>query len=616
MHNSALAKRYCQFIERGGRYYCPVCDPDFQHPEEAPIIRECKAPGVGTELEKFFSRLGIRKRDGCRCKELRDMLDTLEPRQVMEAADSVAREMAREAEKRLWGHLVPYKENLLRSLIRRKADMLFRRQLASELQAMADVAGESYNSRPLLVIASVHCSYSSLLANMLERLGIFFGWPTQGGEDIYLAAFLEDIQRFPSSIPDYELFNELFPLWIKQHLARAGARQAAVKYPTLGFYLWSLERMVPIKLLVLNRPLDESIASLIDRSVNRSPKATPEEAIKLQQKLSEDIWTFADRHKGKLIVDSHKLLKAPIETLGEITQWLGLMVPIERLEAAASAIDPARIKHTNIDAAGAIAPPRRFTLADITCCITTIGYRNTMPLTVASIRQYIPEARVLIADYSKEGIPDIEGAIITRLPFDYGLSAARNYLAELAETKLLLYLDDDCPIADRHGVEAALEILDIEDLDAICGCRVARTGVAQHFCRPIKFAKIRELNHISPWPWLVKRCTAGYQWDATSTMLNVLLIKRESALNCRWDDGIKIGREHIDWILNAWRHGLRIGYYPQFAAFHIHDATPEYVELRSRREFDNYVLDKWQLAGFYRQAMEPEPRYALGPGMS
>ena len=158
-------------------------------------------------------------------------------------------------------------------------------------KASADLVEKEPTQQPFVAIVGLHSSGSSCLAGVLYHLGLHLGnklvgyYGTDpdkncGFEAQGLMQICERAIPFPATsvVQSPEALDRAMRRWIMARQAEAAKtdRFAAGKYPMLCRLGDSLRRVCGDGLLVIDcdRPLEESVASLIRREPRRDPKAS------------------------------------------------------------------------------------------------------------------------------------------------------------------------------------------------------------------------------------------------------------------------------------------------------------------------------------------------------
>lgn len=206
------------------------------------------------------------------------------------------------------------------------------------------------------------------------------------------------------------------------------------------------------------------------------------------------------------------------------------------------------------------------TLYDVTIAVTSFLRHGYVAKCIHSIREFLPECAVIIADDSGEPEPAVRyrwkgfqhNGII--LPFDSGLSAKRNAIVRECSTKYLLLFCDDFKADQqcRLGVERMVEVLDRWPEIQVAAGRVDKRPyeawleyIPGHLIkeRPIEFEYDANEPHtglaIPPFP--------------IELASNYFLGRTEALQGCPWPEDIRpIGGEHVAFFLDAKIQGMRI----------------------------------------------------------
>ena len=217
--------------------------------------------------------------------------------------------------------------------------------------------------KPPVWVIGLHRSGSSVTAGILHRLGVhmgnrLIGYENRGGrgtggfESHGLAMICEQAFPFPSTkraVP-IEVTRERLRGWIDARQREAAHRGTIMggKYPHLCFMIDLLLDLEPeSRFIHIDRPIEESIRSLIDRSAKARGwlRATPEQCERLQQAL----WHAKTKALAKvpsdrlLTVRYHDLLVAPDGEVERITEFLDLNVRSAQRDSAVDLVRPVAV---------------------------------------------------------------------------------------------------------------------------------------------------------------------------------------------------------------------------------------------------------------------------------
>ncbi|MBX3364019.1 MAG: sulfotransferase [Phycisphaeraceae bacterium] len=219
--------------------------------------------------------------------------------------------------------------------------------------------------RPPVWVIGLHRSGSSVTAGILHRLGVhmgnrLIGYENRGGrgtggfEAHGLAMICEQAYPFPSverAVP-VETTRRRLREWIDARQREAAWRGTIMggKYPHLCFMIDLLLELEPeSRFIHIDRPIEESIHSLVDRSAKAHGwlRATPELCERLQRALGEaKTEGLARVPEGRVLtVQYHDLLAGAEDSIDRVVAFLGLKVrPAQRSEAL-RLVAPARGVH-------------------------------------------------------------------------------------------------------------------------------------------------------------------------------------------------------------------------------------------------------------------------------
>jgi len=212
--------------------------------------------------------------------------------------------------------------------------------------------------RPPVWVIGLHRSGSSVTGGILHRLGVhmgnrLIGYENRGGhgtggfEAHGLAMICEQAYPFPSSeraVP-IETTRRRLREWIDARQREAAWRGTIMggKYPHLCFMIDLLLELEPeSRFIHINRPIDESIRSLVDRSTKARGwlGATPEQCERLQQALWEAKTAGLGRvPEGRVLTLPYEALLAdPGREVRRIARHLALPVRQGQLDGAAGIV--------------------------------------------------------------------------------------------------------------------------------------------------------------------------------------------------------------------------------------------------------------------------------------
>jgi hypothetical protein len=187
--------------------------------------------------------------------------------------------------------------------------------------------------------------------NMGNRLIGYENRGTGGFEARGLAKICERAYPFPTTQPavDPAVTKRQLRAWLDHRMREAAHRGtlAGGKYPHLCFLVDMLLELEPeSRFIHIDRPLDESIHSLTDRSAKARGwlRATPEQCEKLQRALDAAKRNALARMSPDhvLTVCYHDLLAQPEAHVDHVVAFLSLAVGTEQRRAAIALVEPIR----------------------------------------------------------------------------------------------------------------------------------------------------------------------------------------------------------------------------------------------------------------------------------
>lgn len=218
---------------------------------------------------------------------------------------------------------------------------------------------------------------------------------------------------------------------------------------------------------------------------------------------------------------------------------------------------------------------------DVTFCITTLDRYENLKELLDSIRKFYPDGKILVADQSKEinaeFYQEYENLLVIPLPYDCGLSFARNKLAEQSNTDFILILEDDFLFTENTVVEKMLLLSSYYD---IIGGAVYKNDKRIPF--EFYLEKIGDTLYQTPDEEMYMN-HMGVKFKETGCMLNFLLINRKVFNDVKWDDRLKL-REHQHFFYKA--KGQKICFTPDVKIIdNKKGQSKDYKALKGRDEF-------------------------------
>lgn len=212
-------------------------------------------------------------------------------------------------------------------------------------------------ARKFVAVIGLHSSGSSLLAMMLDKLGVHMGNKLggyHGGEAVGLAKLCEKIARFPATeiaMPAGKVRKKLAK-WVNKNRREAAEKKTigGAKYPHLCVFGDHLQAICgkSLRVIHIDRPLDESIASLQRRSRRETGwlGIEDEQAEAVQRWLWDSKQSFLKSQKH-LTVNYTDLLSDPVAQCDRIIDYLEIDPTPDQYRDALSLVDASK-RHVNL----------------------------------------------------------------------------------------------------------------------------------------------------------------------------------------------------------------------------------------------------------------------------
>lgn len=240
-------------------------------------------------------------------------------------------------------------------------------------------------------------------------------------------------------------------------------------------------------------------------------------------------------------------------------------------------------------------------LQDVTFGITAFERPTYLEQLVSSILLRYPRANIIVADNGRRKARLPKQVKVLNLPFDCGLSRARNALADQLKTKYLLVLEEDFLFTNETRIEHLVEVLESdEEVGVVGGALRSRNGRVSAYALDIEIFRdtfyVRESNH------RVRITPRGTPYRICDVIWNFALFRADLLRDHRWDNELKVG-EHAPYFHQIKLEAKwRVASCPSAILYHVPDPrTPEYQRYRQRAQkmFRQY-LKRHNLARYIR----------------
>lgn len=220
-----------------------------------------------------------------------------------------------------------------------------------------------------------------------------------------------------------------------------------------------------------------------------------------------------------------------------------------------------------------------------------------------SIAEYYPNANVYVADQNdvldREYYKKLRNQLfkagyqkrisVEHLPYDCGLSFARNHLVKTTPNKYKLILDDDMVFTKETDIQKMVELLEAHPSAGIVGGRVQQLGSDLHFEFKLEI-KGNTLHQIPDGNQY--KTHNDIKFRKTGCVLNFALMRGDLFNHIEWDNNLKV-TEHMDFYIRMKNIPYQILYTPDVVIDHPPiEREQDYKELRQRKEFLVQMLQK------------------------
>lgn len=232
-------------------------------------------------------------------------------------------------------------------------------------------------------------------------------------------------------------------------------------------------------------------------------------------------------------------------------------------------------------------------MRNITFGITSFERPLLLQNLVRSIQLRYPLAKIVVADNGKQRALLPNSVTRLELPFDCGLSRARNALVDTLSTKYLLVLEDDFLFTEETTVEPLLDVLQADqEVGVVGGALRSLHGRVSAYALDIEVFRdtmyVREATH------RLKFTPNGLPYRLCDMIWNFALFRKEMLADHRWNERLKVG-EHCPYF-----HQVKLGARWRVAAcsasriYHVPEQRPKsYLRYRRRAEelFQSYLAE-------------------------
>lgn len=219
----------------------------------------------------------------------------------------------------------------------------------------------------------------------------------------------------------------------------------------------------------------------------------------------------------------------------------------------------------------------------VTIGITAFRRPESLVRMVRSIRAAWPDVEIIVADngdqHAELNDPCLQYHV---LPFDCGVSAARNAIADLCQTRYLLIAEDDFEFTDQTKLESFVDVLEHDHEVGCVGGSLVLHGDRCDFAGDFEVFR-GELTVRQP-RRLMQRTPNGTHFHVVDLVFNFALFRREMLAEHLWDEQLKIC-EHVEYFYSVWQAARwRVAVCRSVSCLHYQERSSDYNEYRFRQE--------------------------------
>jgi len=221
--------------------------------------------------------------------------------------------------------------------------------------------------------------------------------------------------------------------------------------------------------------------------------------------------------------------------------------------------------------------------------ITTFERDKHLFELVHSIRKYYDEIPIYIVDQGKsddekEKFLNNYGCDLIQIPWDSGLSLARNIGMKLMKENYAVLCDDDFVFTKNTKLERWYDLLQSLPNVGLAAGLLKQRGREWHYEHELELKKDRYI--IKDFKKIIWKNHEGIPYFYTDLCLNFFMIKKQAWRDNKWDVDYKIIQEHIHFFLNMkFNSKWKVIYTPKVMAQHNKVFTGnEYDEIRASKQ--------------------------------
>jgi phosphorylcholine metabolism protein LicD len=229
----------------------------------------------------------------------------------------------------------------------------------------------------------------------------------------------------------------------------------------------------------------------------------------------------------------------------------------------------------------------------VTAIVTTFDRPESLNKLVKSFYELYPDISLIIGNQGHQSVDLIyPNVTVVKLPYDCGLSYARNELVKYVKTEFVLLLEDDHFVTKELDIYKMIEVFGYDKNIGLISSRISDNNKIRIYERQlfklndvlisIDWNKLQQKN-------LVSKCKINnLEFGITDLVYNFFLAKTSILRKYPWDNDNKVNSEHLDFFLNLkLNSNVKVAFIPEVFIHHDHSSeTSIYSQHRNRMYYD------------------------------
>jgi len=217
---------------------------------------------------------------------------------------------------------------------------------------------------------------------------------------------------------------------------------------------------------------------------------------------------------------------------------------------------------------------------------------------IKSLQKTYPEIQILVGE-NGETNNGIKGLLpqnyYIKLPFDSGISVARNKLLSLTKTKYILVGDNDFLYNKDSKLDEMIQFLEVNPDYDLIGGRVKEGGITRDYQGTFDiYNNYIKYNLIKEQDVTEKDEISGLRYKQADIVFNFFVARVNEIKDLSWDENIKVSYEHSHFFLRAKKTGKVIAFTPDAIVkhkFQQYSIDKDYIKYRTRKSDKKYFFE-------------------------